>query len=187
MSGATKTIEEKLKIARELKEVGNSHFQKGEYQKAIEFYHKCNMYVMRPGRDSSNLPQLIENERPTQEQDQEFKSLSTIVLLNMAATHLKLNKPEKAIDECSKVLHDNPKNPKALFRRGQGYFAIRNHDKAEVDFKQVLELNPEDKAVQQYLSEIKKIARENEKKRKNENEGTIRKTLSRGRKDSING
>ena len=54
----------------------------------------------------------------------------------MAAAQLKLNRFEKAIMSCTKVLELDPKNAKALFRRGSAQHALQNVDRARADLEQ---------------------------------------------------
>ncbi|KAG8774408.1 hypothetical protein FRC15_001312 [Serendipita sp. 397] len=60
--------------------------------------------------------------------------------LNRAAAYLKLNKFQDAERDCSKVLLFDPKNIKALFRRGQARAGLGDYTKALVDLDQVLSL-----------------------------------------------
>lgn len=52
--------------------------------------------------------------------------------LNLAQAYLKLNKNTDVIDNCSKVLKDEPGNVKALYRRGVAYTKNQDFDRAQV-------------------------------------------------------
>lgn len=50
--------------------------------------------------------------------------------LNIAQAYIKLNKNYDAIDNCNKVLKDDPSNMKALYRRGVALRKNEDFDKA---------------------------------------------------------
>jgi Tfp pilus assembly protein PilF len=49
------------------------------------------------------------------------KELLKALRLNIAQSYIKLNKYYDAIDNCNKVLKDDPSNLKALYRRGTAF------------------------------------------------------------------
>ena len=55
-----------------------------------------------------------------------------ILRLNISQALLKLNKYSEVIDQSSKVLKDEPQNPKALYRRGVAYSRSQDFDRAQV-------------------------------------------------------
>lgn len=63
------------------------------------------------------------------------EKLDLTTRLNYAACQLKLGDYSPVIIQCSEVLNREPKNVKALFRRGQAYFSLgRDLDLASKDF-----------------------------------------------------
>jgi FK506-binding protein 4/5 len=64
---------------------------------------------------------------------------------------LKLNEHPECIRACEKALEIDPKNEKALFRRGQSQLAMSNYDEAMKDFQEVLKLNPSNSAAKQSI------------------------------------
>lgn len=59
-------------------------------------------------------------------------------MLNLASCHLRLNKYDACISECSQVLQTDPDNMKALYRRGQAHLAVQNNVAAVSDLRRAL-------------------------------------------------
>lgn len=53
------------------------------------------------------------------------------------------------------VLHLDPHNEKALYRRGQANFALKNYETALADLKHAEKISPKNKAVQKLLEEVR--------------------------------
>lgn len=70
---------------------------------------------------------------------------------NVALCHLKLNEHAECIRACEKALEIDPKNEKALFRRGQSLLALSNQEEALADFQEVLKTNPSNSAAKQSI------------------------------------
>lgn len=49
----------------------------------------------------------------------------------------------------------DPRNEKALYRRGQANFALKNYDDALMDLKQADKVSPNNKAVHKLLDEVR--------------------------------
>lgn len=87
----------------------------------------------------------------------EAVGLQNTILLNMGAVFLKQGKPQRAVDELSKVrrfllvthfkvLATDTGAVKAYYRRGQAHMELKNYDAAKADFLKFKELSPaEDK------------------------------------------
>lgn len=115
--------EEKLanKIkAEELKVQGNDLFKQGEYQKSADMYTAALRLC------------------PV-----EFNAERSILYANRAAAKTKLNFKPSAIDDCTKAIEHNPKYLKALLRRATLYEEADKLDESLEDFKQILELDPD--------------------------------------------
>jgi len=109
---------------------------------------------------------MMGKQKPTSEEESKQKELLLAVLLNMALAHLKLNKHQKALDECNQVLKLDPENLKGIYRRGLAHFHLRDFDRAEEDFKTYQARNPNDGSLKTYLQEIKKENHLHEQKEK---------------------
>lgn len=124
------TEEEKLANkakAEELKAQGNELFKQGEYQKSADLYTAALRVC------------------PV-----EFNAERSILYANRAAAKTKLNFKPSAIDDCTKAIEHNPKYLKALLsiiestsRRATLYEEADKLDESLEDFKQILELDPD--------------------------------------------
>ncbi|TFK39052.1 hypothetical protein BDQ12DRAFT_630217 [Crucibulum laeve] len=123
--------------AQTAKEKGNSAFKAGDYPGAIGHYTTA----ILSNRNDPTFP------------------------LNRAAAYLKLGKNEDAERDCSTVLSLNPKNTKALFRRGQARVDMGRLIDAQRDFTEALRIEPTNDSVK---AELKKVAEliEKEKQKK---------------------
>ena len=84
--------------------------------------------------------------------NEERKKLLLAAYLNMAICNLKLNKPTPAVRNCDDALELDANNTKAYFRRGQANLALNLTEKAKVDFRKVMELDPTNAAVAPQLA-----------------------------------
>jgi len=76
-------------------------------------------------------------QKATDSETSEIQDLLKAIHLNMAACLLKLNKAERATQECTNVLNFDKDNTKALFRRGQAYVQQKDFYKAKADFEKM--------------------------------------------------
>lgn len=65
----------------------------------------------------------------------------------MAAVELKLTNFSNAKYSCNEVLRGEPRNAKALYRRGQAEIGLKNYDEAVRDLKTAHQLLPNNKSV----------------------------------------
>eukprot|EP00483_Globobulimina_turgida_P011337 UN11359 len=59
--------------------------------------------------------------------------LRLVAFNNMAAVYLKMQDYQRSVDKCSHVLDENPRNKKALFRRGMAYRKLGKLERARDD------------------------------------------------------
>lgn len=117
------TEEEKLANkakASELKAQANELYKEGEYQRSADLYTAALRIC------------------PV-----DFSSERSILYANRAAAKTKLNFRPSAIDDCTKAIEHNPKYLKALLRRATLYEEADKLDESLEDFKQILELDPD--------------------------------------------
>jgi len=72
----------------------------------------------------------------------DIEDLEDTCRLNIATCKLKTNDYELAINECLKILRKNPKNFKAHWKAGNGFFSKKNYEKAFYHFENFKKLNP---------------------------------------------
>eukprot|EP01080_Neovahlkampfia_damariscottae_P004955 gene4955-8549_t len=148
------TADELIKAAQEIKKIGNDYFVKKEFKHAKEKYEKAVRYL-----DSSEFT----GDDQTKLDEQEL-----IVYGNISATFLHLQKYSDVVQVTNKILTADPKNIKAMMRRGQAYAKMKDFDRGLNDLNNALKLDPQNKQVINSLANAqkeKKIEEEKEKKR----------------------
>ena len=157
---------EKVEKAEELKAEGNELFRKGDHQGAVAKYAFGYMYVKGLGDTAGGLTGMgggAGADSLSPEERARVDAASTSIQLNQAACYLKLQKWQKAVAVCSRVLQVQGDNVKALLRRGQAHLGMRDTDRAEEDLRRADSLQPNDRAIRQQLQLLQQ-----EKKRQNE-------------------
>jgi len=85
---------------------------------------------------------------------------------NLALVHLKKEEFKDCLNKANEVLKEDPKNVKALVRRGQAQMMLINNDMAKEDFKRALELDPDNAELKKVIAvNNKRIAEQNKKQR----------------------
>ncbi|XP_028414819.1 sperm-associated antigen 1-like [Dendronephthya gigantea] len=124
--------EERLLRATKEKEKGNEAFRAQDYSEAVIYYTTSLKY--EPTAASYN---------------------------NRAAAELKIERFSEAIEDCCKVLEIEPKNLKALIRRGIAYKALKQYELAAKDFNLILSIDPKNKRAKDLLGEIQATKKSN--------------------------
>lgn len=123
--------DEKIEQAKILKEQGNKFLKEGKYAIALKKYNRCKNYLSGFKDDH-----------------EECKQLTTAVHLNLSLLYQKENNNDECIANCNQVLVHDPKNIKALYRRGQARLNVQNFEEAIGDFTKILEVEAGNKAAQ---------------------------------------
>ncbi|KAK4274618.1 hypothetical protein QN277_017812 [Acacia crassicarpa] len=142
---------EKIEAAGKKKEEGNLLFKNGKYQRAGKKYDKAVDYVSEDGSFGDDEQKLA-------------KELRVSCWLNGAACSLKLNNFSEAIKLCSQVLDVEFHNVKALYRRAQAYIETGDYILADVDIKQALEEDPQNREVKLLQRKLKQLQLESDKR-----------------------
>lgn len=66
------------------------------------------------------------------EEDENAKNILKILRLNISQAYLKTKQYSEVIENCNKVLKDDEKNVKALYRRGSAHLFGQDFEKAKV-------------------------------------------------------
>ncbi|KAJ3213387.1 RNA polymerase II-associated protein 3 [Dinochytrium kinnereticum] len=123
--------EEEERIEKSLihKEKGNEYFKRGELKKALKHY---------------SLSILFDHSQ-------------TAPLINRALVHLKMKNWRKAEEDCTSGLNLEPKNIKALWRRGVARSALGLLLDAEADLQKALTLEPSNQLIKEELSKVRDV------------------------------
>ncbi|KAJ7553198.1 hypothetical protein O6H91_06G087600 [Diphasiastrum complanatum] len=119
-----------------LKNQGNQLHGIGRYSEAAEKY----------ARAKNNLAEFS---------SQEAASLRLTCSLNLMSCYLKTQQYHQAISEGSEVLQGDPRNLKALYRRGQAYKELGKFKLAFKDLSEAADLSPDDETVAETLRQVK--------------------------------
>ncbi|XP_054475688.1 peptidyl-prolyl cis-trans isomerase FKBP4 [Anoplopoma fimbria] len=144
---------EKLEQSNIVKDKGTQYFKEGKYKQASVQYKR--------------IVSWLENESGLSEEDEKnAKALRLAAQLNLAMCFLKLQEASQALESCNKALELDACNEKALFRRGEALFGMKEFDRARDDFQQVVQLYPANKAAKTQVSHCQKRIKEQHEKDK---------------------
>lgn len=145
--------QEKLEQSVIVKDKGTQYFKEGKYKQASVQYKR--------------IVSWLEHESALQEEDEKkAKTLRLAAHLNLAMCYLKINEPSPALDNCDKALELDSANEKALFRRGEALFAMKEFERAKDDFQRVTQLYPSNKAAKSQVAMCQKRIKEQHEKDK---------------------
>lgn len=82
------------------------------------------------------------------------------------ACFVKTESWDNVVKYTTKVIDSEPKNVKALFRRGQARYHLKDYDRAQDDLMVALQLEPSDSAIQKHLDACKRALRDFKQKEK---------------------
>ncbi|CAH2055921.1 unnamed protein product, partial [Iphiclides podalirius] len=136
------SVEEWISGVSGVKSSGNAYFGRARYKTAARKYLKCLRYLSHL---SHSMPSVY----------REIATYTHQCNLNLAACYTKLGDYRACVKYCTQVLHADAGNEKALYRRGQANFALKNYESALSDLKQVSALSPGNRAAQKLLEEVR--------------------------------
>lgn len=145
------SIDQLMSFVRDVKNTGNYHFGEGRFKGAVRKYHKCLRYL-------NHICQRLKELKDADIKEHYLDIRTTYILqcnLNLAACYMKLEDYRSSLNYCNEVLELDPRNEKALYRRGQANFALKNYDDALFDLKQADKVAPNNKAVHKLLDEVR--------------------------------
>ncbi|KAK1127770.1 hypothetical protein K0M31_003256 [Melipona bicolor] len=122
--------------AQEWKEKGNVEFNRGNWSEALSCYTSA---LKLANEDNSD---------------------KAIYYKNRAATYLKQEEYNKAIEDCDKALKICPNDPKALFRKCQALEALERYEEAYRDARYIISADPGNKAIQPIAARLHEIVQE---------------------------
>ncbi|KAI4902615.1 hypothetical protein NFI96_032938 [Prochilodus magdalenae] len=144
---------EKLEQSIIVKEKGTQYFKDGKYKQAAVQYKR--------------IVSWLEHESSLQgEEEEKAKALRLAAHLNLSMCYLKLQEANPALENCDKALELDANNEKALFRRGEALFMLKEFDRAKDDFQRVIQLYPANKAAKSQVLLCQKHIKEQHEKDK---------------------
>ena len=155
-----------LRIATELRGMGNALFTKQDFAGALEKYQKSLRYL-------NVHPVLPDDKQSDAAFSEEYTNLRTPLQLNSALCALKLAKPDARLAESSttavidrlsaptwesetKTEKAKAELAKAHFRRALARIALKHDDEADEDLKQALEYAPNDAGIKKERAALAK-------------------------------
>jgi len=174
-------FEELLQAIEGVKGIGNEQFKGGNHSLALKKYRKAVKYInhfMHTAEDVSFSSEDEEGEGEVSadknkglttsdiEQNKKLETLKVPCLLNSAACKLKLNDSKGALNDLTEVLVLDDVNTKALYRRAQAYIQMKDYEEANDDLQAALKINPNDKAVQREMTNVKNLVAQKKKRDK---------------------
>lgn len=136
---------EKMEILKTIKEAGNQLYRSGNFEKSARKYKKTTRYY-------SFFKEHLNNEK----EKKAFDKLQMKNLTNLAATELKLEKFDDVIFSTNAATKIDPKNAKALYRRGLANVELKNYEQALEDLKKAHKLVPGQRAIAKQVEKAKK-------------------------------
>lgn len=147
---------ENIAKALDLKEKGNQAFKNGDYKVAMTAYHEIYMFVHGFSEGSSGAMLPGQTTKPVSSEEMaQIHELKLAHFSNLAMCHMKIGNTPKALANCSKALAIDPKNVKALFRRGKCYAELGALDESKADLDRLLQLDPGNKDAMRELRMLK--------------------------------
>ncbi|KAI8982391.1 peptidyl-prolyl cis-trans isomerase D [Mycotypha africana] len=158
-----KELPDLVRIASQLKDIGNNYFKKGAYEQASRKYLKAIRYL--------NFKPAFDEEDPEDLRVQ-YASIKLSSYLNRAMCDLKLNDNADCINLTSLVLEYDAKyvkdtdRTKAYFRRGLAKLHSKDLEGAVEDLTKAQEFNSADAAIKKELANAKaKLAAKRQKEK----------------------
>ncbi|XP_018611467.2 peptidyl-prolyl cis-trans isomerase FKBP4 [Scleropages formosus] len=145
--------DEKLEQSSIVKEKGTQYFKEGKFKQASVQYKK--------------IVSWLEHESGLQEEDEKrARVLRLAAHLNLAMCYLKLQEQNQALENCNKALELDANNEKAVFRRAEALFAMKEFERARDDFQKVTQLYPNNKAARAQVAVCQRHIKEQHEKDK---------------------
>ncbi|CAJ0587853.1 unnamed protein product, partial [Mesorhabditis spiculigera] len=138
--------DEKIKAAEEAKERGNDFLKQGKLKLALKKYQR--------------IEELLEHRYSKDAPSEKRDALMVAAYLNMALAYSQLNEEVETVAACDKALKMDPKNVKALYRKGCAKLSFADFDEAVAIFTEIRHIEPNNKAAQQQILLCKQRSKE---------------------------
>lgn len=138
------SLKQVVERMRNYKTFGSECFKDEKTELAERFYVRALKYAIAFNQfinEKDEFPEVVEK----------FWDINNLCLLNLAACQLRSGRYADVITNCTKAMAIDDINPKGYFRRGQAHMAHQDYELAHEDFKKGLQLQPNNKALQEQL------------------------------------
>ncbi|KAG5334745.1 FKBP8 isomerase, partial [Acromyrmex charruanus] len=149
------SVKERRELGNKKRQRGNWWFVRKELNFAIQCYRRASEYLQIDGMNWNE-----ENEKSGPITDSQLQGLlddCIKVYNNLAAALIEIGSYNAALENVERVLKYQPKNSKALFRKGRILKAKGNYGKAYLAFLEVQKIDPDIKSLQTELMTLKEI------------------------------
>lgn len=155
------TAQETYAIAKDVKDLGNQAYKKGDWALALKKYQKALRYISEGAEPSDQDAKTLKDE---------IASLKFSLHNNSAQVEIKLGDFGGAIKSTTSALavpgQSNEARAKALYRRAEARSERKSEEDALADLEQAKELAPNDAVIKKKLDAIKNKVAEFRKKEK---------------------
>lgn len=115
---------------RDLKARGNTAWQNGETQEAVDLWNTALKLLINQMREKSE-GKVGKHRTYLSPLSDEYRTLEKALYLNLGQGYLRLGEPKRALRACQIILHDDPNNAKALHRTAEAHLALQEFDKVK--------------------------------------------------------
>ncbi|KAH9960853.1 hypothetical protein BC827DRAFT_1205775 [Russula dissimulans] len=175
------TKESKLEVARQKKATADAAFKTGNLTDALRAYYEVLFYAEGLEKSGGGVSSImgaepVDNAAAPKERT-EADQLIEKAYANMSACHIKRENWKRAQETAEKALAKNPKNYKAMFRRGKALGELGYFERAEKILEELIKESPADAPAA--TTELKRL-RVIDKERERVNNQKLRGWLNRG-------
>jgi len=143
---------ERVDIGDRKRKIGNDHFARQDFDRASKNYTSACKYLDPPSYEVTGEPSV------------EMKDLQAKTWCNLALSELKKGNLGSGIQAANRALEVDPKNTKALYRKGKLLEQKGELQDAEKALKLAVQLEPGSQGCKQFLNELTKKITSQKKK-----------------------
>ncbi|VDO07960.1 unnamed protein product [Rodentolepis nana] len=126
---AFKAFAQKMDNMKAWKDKANEFIKEGKHTIALDMYQDL----------LDDIPSIITS---TFKENETLLSFKCTLYQNRALAYLKLKCPDQCLKECDKAIDLFDKSEKSLYRKGEAYLLMNDHEEAQKWFEEVLKVNP---------------------------------------------
>nr|CDS31870.1 peptidyl prolyl cis trans isomerase FKBP4 [Hymenolepis microstoma] len=148
---AFKSFNQKLENMKSWKDRANEFIKEGKHTIALDMYQDL----------LDDIPSIITT---SFKENDLLLSFKCTLYQNRALAYLKLKCPDQCLKECDKAIGLFDNNEKCLYRKGEAYLLMNDHEEAQKWFEEVLKVNPSNAAAVARVKSCKAVISDQLKK-----------------------